>query len=83
MPILTVFGITLPTFQEFASSSGPYSSGFFSEMLPFAWLIIGFLVGAIMLRWLVDAIPAAFSRITGKTTRAHINEMGQIDYHAD
>jgi len=58
--MLTLFGIQLPTFAEFASSTGEYSSGFFSEMLPFAYFIIGFMIGAILLgmlvRWIISAI---------------------------
>lgn len=78
-PLLTTFGITLPTFQEFASSAGPYSSGFFSEMLPFVWFILGFSVGALLLSMLIHWVMDSFGILIDRHSdgKWHMHKYGK------
>jgi len=47
---------TLPNASSTLSSIGDYSSEMFSSFLPFAYLLIGFVVGGLLLHFVIMAI---------------------------
>jgi len=55
--------VNLPSATTTFANIGSYSSAMFDELLPLAWLSIGFFVGSIIVVFIIRMIPAAFSRL--------------------
>jgi len=64
MLLATTFGITLPSFSEFSSSTSEWSNGMFNELLPFALMIIGITIGCLLLAGVIGWLIHAFQDLT-------------------
>lgn len=56
----------LVTFEEVASSSTEYATGFFNQFSPFIWIACGIAVAVALLRFLFRVIVNGFHSMTEK-----------------
>lgn len=61
--MLTLF--TIPDASTIVSSTSDYSSTIFTEFLPIVYVVVGFVVGGLAIRWLIQALKGGIGRILG------------------